>query len=147
MCKRDFILTEAERENDSSMDDEDWEEQEEEEEGEDLGPSRRRKTARGFIGEWMPCSGDRFVAPYVPLALAVSRECPLQFNFDLRLLYHLCLPCELVARTEMPMLPSGEATSQEVSFYTSEEGVTYCQECLHQGWLLDSAERDPCKRP
>lgn len=110
------------------MDDEDWEEQEEEEEGEDLGLSRRRKTARGFIGKWTPCSGDRFVAPYIPLALAVSRECPLQFNFNLHLhvLDHLQLPCNLVARTEMPMLPSGEATSQEVSFNTSEEAITYC---------------------
>ena len=47
----------------------------------------------------------------------------------------------------MPVLPSGEATSQEVSFNTSEEAVAYCQERLCQGWLLDSAEGDPCKRP
>lgn len=63
------------------------------------------------------------MALYFPLALVVSRECSLQFNFDLD---HLCSPCELVARTEMAMLPSGEATSQEVSFNTSEEAVTYC---------------------
>ena len=51
-------------------------------------------------------SGTDFVAPYFPLALAVSSESPLQFNFDLRLLDHLRLPCELVGRTEMAMLPS-----------------------------------------
>ena len=95
-------------------------------------------------------SGTDFVAPYFPLALAVSRECPLQFNFDLHLhvLDHLQLPCNLVARTEMPMLPSREATSQEVRFNTSEEAVAYCQERLCQARLLDSADqRDPCKRP
>ena len=93
-------------------------------------------------------SGTDFVAPYFPLALAVSSESPLQFNFDLRLLDHLRLPCELVGRTEMAMLPSEEATSQEVRFNTSEEAVTYCQERLRQGWLPDSAgQRDPRKRP
>ena len=125
------------------MDDKDEEEDEEEEEDqpEDSQGFHRRVDAMHLT------SGPDFVAPYFPLALAVSRECLLQFNFELRLLDTLRLSCELVARTEMPMIPSGEATSQEVSFNTSKEAVTYCQERLHQGWWLNSAERDPRKRP
>ena len=84
-----------------------------------------------------------FVAPYFPLALAVSREHPLQFNFNLPLLDNLRLPCELLVRTETAMPPSGEVGSQEVSFNNSEETATYCQEHLRQGWLPDSAQQEP----
>lgn len=132
----------------SSTDDED--EEEEEEEDEEEGDEDEPEDSQGFhrrVDAMHQASGTDFVAPYFPLALAVSRECPLQFNFQLRLLDTLRLPCELVARTEMPMIPSGEATSQEVSFNTSEEAVVYCQERLRQGWWLNSAERDPRQRP
>lgn len=74
--------------------------------------------------------GTGFVAPNFPLVLAVSRESPMQFSFDLRLLDHLHLPCELVARTGMPMIPAREESSQEVSLNTSEEAIRYCQQCL-----------------
>ena len=60
----------------------------------------------------------------------------MKFNFNLHLLPvgHLRLPCELVARAEMPMFPSGEdqAASQAVGFQTSDK------ECLRQGWPLGS---------
>jgi len=88
-------------------------------------------------------SGTDFVAPYFPLALAVSRESPLEFNFDLRLLDDLRLPCELVARAETPMMPAGQEGSQEVTFTTSEEAVHYCQQRLREGWLVEAAQRDP----
>ena len=90
-------------------------------------------------------SGTDFVAPYFPLALAVSGESPLQFNFDLRLLDHLRLPCELVARTATPRIPAGSESGQEVSFDTSQDAVSYCQQRLREGWLPQAAEGDPGK--
>ena len=85
-------------------------------------------------------SGTDFVAPYFPLALAVSRESPLQFNFDLRLLDDLRLPCKLVARAETPMMPAGQEGSPQVSFKTSEEAVGYCQQRLREGWLIEAGQ-------
>lgn len=135
----------------SSTDDEDEDDDEEgEDEDQDVGDEEQEQDSQGFhrrVDAMHQASGTDFVAPYFPLALAVSRECPLRFNFDLRLLDDLRLPCELVSRREMSMLPSGEgASQQEVSFNTCEEAVTYCRERLQQGWLLDSAERDSGKR-
>jgi len=72
-------------------------------------------------------SGTDFVAPYFPTALAVSKEFSLAFNFNLHLLDHLRLPCELVARTEMAMIPSGETASQAVTFKSSEKAIIYCK--------------------
>ena len=117
-----------------------------EEEQEDQGDEETEQDSQGFhrrVDAMHQASGTDFVAPYFPLALAVSRERPLQFNFDLRLLDSLRLPCELLARTETAMPPSGEVGSQEVSFNNSQEAVTYCEERLRQGWLPDSAHREP----
>lgn len=88
-------------------------------------------------------SGTDFVAPYFPLALAVSRQSPLQFNFDLRLLDCLRLPCELGARTGTPTIPAADESGQEVTFNTSQEAIDYCQKRLREGWLPEAAERDP----
>ena len=85
------------------------------------------------------------MAPYFPLALAVSSKSPLQFNFNLPLLDHLRLPCELVARMGTPTIPTRDESSQEVSFNTSQETVSYCQQHLREGWLLEAVERDPGK--
>ena len=82
---------------------------------EDVGDKKVERDSKRFhwqVDTMHQPSGTDFVAPYFPLALAVSSECPLPLNFDLWLLDHLCLPCELVATTEMTMLPSEEATSQ-----------------------------------
>jgi len=93
-------------------------------------------------------SGTDFVVPYFPAALAVSSECPMRFNFDLRLLDDLRLPCQLVARTEVSMVPSGEDDQprQPVTFKTSEEAISYCEERLREGWLVGSDAGDERSR-
>ena len=108
-----------------------------------------QRTARDFIGEWTPCTRLRGQISWLHISRLPwrsLRNAPCNSTLSCAFCT-LRLPCELVARTEMPMIPPGEATSQEVSFNTSKEAITYCQSHLRQGWWLNSAERDLRKRP
>ncbi|KAK3729296.1 hypothetical protein QZH41_002214 [Actinostola sp. cb2023] len=63
----------------------------------------------------------RGVKPYFPLAFAQSRDEPLQFNFDLRVLDGLRLPCSLTADA----IHRGQ--DEPVSFASAEEAIGYLQ--------------------
>lgn len=86
-------------------------------------------------------SGDDFRTPYFPKALAVSSDRPLRFNFDLRLLDSLSLPCELVAREEAALVPAArESPTESVGFRNSTQAIAYCQERLRTGWLVKNKD-------
>lgn len=87
-------------------------------------------------------SGDDFRTPYFPKALAVSSDRPLHFNFDPRLLDSLSLPCELVAREEAALVPAAarESPTESVGFQNSAQAITYCQERLRTGWLVENKD-------
>ena len=93
-------------------------------------------------------SGTNFVFPYFRTISAVSPNRPIQFNFDLRLLDDLCLPCELVSREDTVQLPSGqEQPASAVTFASSQEALTYCEErlrkvCLVEGWAKEKQPSD-----
>lgn len=87
---------------------------------------------------------SEFVAPYFPLALAVSAEQPLEFNFDLWLMDSLKLPREIHSREEQPAFISEEerrAPPAEVAFENSREAVEYCRQKIEVGWGVKV--RDP----
>lgn len=88
-------------------------------------------------------SGDDFITPYFPKALAVSSDRPLHFNFDLRLLDSLSLPCELVAREEAVLVPAAreqDTPTESVGFQNSAQAIAYCQERLRTGWLVKNKD-------
>ena len=82
-------------------------------------------------------SDTDFAAPYFPRALALSWDCPLDFNFDLRLLDSLCLPCEIEPREQMQLVMSTcgpQPTMEPVRFENSADAIAHCQEKI-MGWL------------
>lgn len=81
-------------------------------------------------------SGEPFRKPYFPLALAVSRELPLRFNFRLRLLDSLSLPSPLVSRKDAILIPADQEPDEPVEFADTAEAIAYCQENLSSGWRL-----------
>lgn len=78
-------------------------------------------------------SGTDFVTPYFPTALAKSREHPLEFNFDMRFLDSLTLPCEIVSRENMELVVDSSSTPEPVKFPNTADAITYCQEKM-KGW-------------
>lgn len=83
-------------------------------------------------------SGTDFVAPYFPTALAKSREQPLEFNFDMRFLDSLTLPCEIVSRENMELVVDFSSTPEPVKFHTTADAITYSQEKI-QDWKADKS--------
>ena len=77
---------------------------------------------------------------YFPVALAISRSRPLDFNFDLRFLDSLSLPCAIVPRGQAELVPTGEAPAA-LTFATAAEGIKYCRDNLRSGWSVGDAER------
>ena len=62
------------------------------------------------------------VSPYFPSAFAVDPSSPLDFNFELFLLYSLSLPCAIEKRGDR--VPAVKA----VNFETPEGAIAYCTE-------------------
>ena len=88
-------------------------------------------------------SGTDFVPPYFLTALAMSPNHPMQFNFDLCLLDDLCLPCEPVSSKDTVQLPSGQKQpASAVTFASSQEALTYCEERLKKGWLVEGRAKE-----
>lgn len=81
-------------------------------------------------------SGEPFQKPYFPVALAVSRERPLRFNFQLRLLDSLSLPSPLVSRKDTILIPADQEPDEPVKFADTAEAIAYCQDHLSSGWRL-----------
>ena len=79
-----------------------------------------------------------FVAPYFPLAFAVSPDKPLQFNFDLRLLDYLRLPCPILSRDSNLDATVQGTPGEGVTFDDVREAVDYCRRELLAGWSVSS---------
>lgn len=82
-------------------------------------------------------SNTDFVVPYFPRALAVSSERSLKFNFDLRLLDTLSLPCEIVSRDENTLLTS-TPSDEPVKFNNAPDAIAYCHEKMRDGWPVNT---------
>jgi len=84
-------------------------------------------------------SGTDFVIPYFPTALAVKDQ-PLEFNFELHLLDTLSLPCEIVPREEMDLVPSAgeQPVPEPIHFQNTAEAVQYCNQKIKAGWMKHS---------
>lgn len=82
----------------------------------------------------------QFVAPFFPLAFAVSPDRPLDFNFDLRLLDELTLPRPILSRDEDLVATLRDAPTtegeQKVTFANAQEAVTHCRQKLREGWAV-----------
>ena len=112
---------------------------------------RSNATARGFIGEWTRCTRLREQILWLPISRLPWRYLASPpSNSTLTCGYWTICACHANwwLGQKWPCCPLKRPPAKEVRFNTSEEAVTYCQERLRQGWLLDSAaERDPRKRP
>lgn len=124
-------------------------EEEEEEEG-DLDEEATCKTQESVndppglhqrVDQMHEASGTDFVVPYFPTALAV-KDNPLEFNFDLRLLDTLSLPCRIDSREDMALVPSvgTRPAAEPIHFQSTAEAIAYCSEKLKAGWMQKSAE-------
>ena len=123
---------------------------EDEEEQEDLYEEAQPKTQESVndtpglhqrVDQMHEASGTDFVVPYFPTALAV-KDNPLEFNFDLRLLDTLSLPCEIDSREDMALVPSvgTQRGAEPIHFQSTAEAIAYCSEKLKAGWMQKSAE-------